>query len=566
MRRLWTNIGFVCVALVLVYCVVHAFDPPRLNWGDSGSDYNVMTSGLNFQKYGFLKLRLTPYLMDPAFMQADDRIFVYTHYPQLPDLMNGVYRTVFHLSDLVQFRFIALGFSFGALFFIYSLLCTFWTRTTAQVALALWVTNPLWIQHADYLHHSPYGSFFGAGSLYFLDKYLRNARRTQLVASGVCLFFVYLASYDYWFFAPLLLAMVTVAHHRTLVSRRVIGTLGALALFAVAAVAFKVGTNIWVLGGVHQFVNDLRFQFLERGTDAVTRSSYRTGVWPTMYGRVERFFSLLMFPITAFWIVAPLLSRRYGERWPALRSVRANPVLLLLAALPFLYLFQEIWVGQYYPALLVLPFYAVASAAVISLFMQSAERSVRLIGVALVVALLANSLDEDLRFKKAFFERETIRTLKAQLDTVSVPGQMLMINHVFDAPYRYYFNRQTVAMILDPPGVVELALSSFANPATHPKSGKADGAIFVQHKHLTDQLFDKGYYYILGRYHLWSMWGNPPKYRAAIDALIAERDSVLMSKVARMGTKLYETDAYVVWRVRPSLTAFVREPTPSRQN
>src|SRR6476469_3668600 len=92
---LGANIGFVCVAMVLVYCVVHAFDPPRLNWGDSGSDYNVMSSGRNFAKYGFLKLRLTPYLLDPARMTADDKALIYTHYPQLPDLMNGVLRVVF---------------------------------------------------------------------------------------------------------------------------------------------------------------------------------------------------------------------------------------------------------------------------------------------------------------------------------------------------------------------------------------------------------------------------------------------------------------------------------------
>ncbi len=41
-RRQWHHIGFVCVAVVLLYCIVHAFDPPRVNWGDSNSDYNVM--------------------------------------------------------------------------------------------------------------------------------------------------------------------------------------------------------------------------------------------------------------------------------------------------------------------------------------------------------------------------------------------------------------------------------------------------------------------------------------------------------------------------------------------
>ena len=109
--------------LVLGFCVVHAFDPPRLNWGDSGSDYNVMGSGRAFQKYGFLKLRLTPFLLDPSVMTTkDSQVFIYTHYPQLPDLMNGVLRVVFRMNDLVQFRFVALAFSFASLFFIYNLI------------------------------------------------------------------------------------------------------------------------------------------------------------------------------------------------------------------------------------------------------------------------------------------------------------------------------------------------------------------------------------------------------------------------------------------------------------
>ena len=84
------------IGAVFVFCILHAFDPPRLNWGDSGSDFNAMSAGRNFQKYGFLKLRLTPFLLDPAVMTIDhDKMFIYTHYPQLPDLMNGLLRVVF---------------------------------------------------------------------------------------------------------------------------------------------------------------------------------------------------------------------------------------------------------------------------------------------------------------------------------------------------------------------------------------------------------------------------------------------------------------------------------------
>src|SRR5439155_8452287 len=104
---LWNNIGFLCVAAALVYCVVHAFDPPRLNWGDSGSDYNVMTAGRNFQKYGFLRLQLTPRLMDPAVLTPKDTFMTYTHYPQIPDLTNGVLRKVLGFSEWPSFRLVA---------------------------------------------------------------------------------------------------------------------------------------------------------------------------------------------------------------------------------------------------------------------------------------------------------------------------------------------------------------------------------------------------------------------------------------------------------------------------
>jgi hypothetical protein len=556
----------VCVGLVLVYCVVHAFDPPRLNWGDSMSDYNVMNSGRNFATYGFLRLHLTPYLIDPQFLNSEDRMLLYTHYPQLPDLMNGMLRVVFHLSDLVQFRFVALGFSFASLLFVYQLLRRFWERPTAQVALGLWVINPLWLQHSDYLHEAPYGAFFGFGSLYLLTRYLDDpARARWLAGAGIFLFFTFLASYDYWFFAPILVAMVVVGHYKTPISRDVVRVLSIMASFAVAAVLFKFATNAWALGGLDAAIRDVRFQFSERATDAVTRTHYREGILPVAYGRIERFFSLLFLPIAAFWAAFPLLRRRWAARSTLLRFERPNPWLLFLAAVPFLCLFAELWVGQYYPTLLVLPFYATASAALIVLLMQDSRRLVVMMGAAVAVALAANSLLETAGFQKAYFERNTIATLAARLDTVSARGQQILINHTFDAPYRYYFHRNTHSMILMPPGVADVALLSLADPRTHPLSGTPAGAIFVEHKHLTDEMYDKSYYYILGRYGFWNMWANPERYRTPIDTLIAERDSVLMQKVAKVGKKLYETEDYSIWRIAPpdsSAALAVSSPPP----
>jgi hypothetical protein len=463
--------------------------------------------------------------------------------------MNGLERAVLGFSDLVQFRFVALAFSFAALFFVYRLVTAYWSRGAAQLSLALWVINPLWIQHADYLHHAPYAAFFGFGSLYFLYRYLNDNRTGFLVASGAFVFLVFMASYDFWIFIPLLLAMVTFAHYRR-VGLPAVRVLGILAGCAVAALVCKWGTNAWALGGVAGFVRDLRFQLIERATNQAVRVAYDQGIWLTLKGRVDRSFSLLLCPVAGFWVLYPLMRRRLAQAESPLLSV-ANPILLLLAALPFLALFRELWVGQYYPTLLVLPFYAIASAVLVLMLLNAPQRIWKPVGAAFLLTLAANSILENVRFKKAFLPRSEIASLKKELDAVTVPGQHILVDHVFDAAYRYYFNHNTVALILNPPWHYDGALKYYADPK-RPVVAPRTGAIFVQHKHLPDQLFDKGYYYILGREGLWGPWGNPERYHDELDAFITRRDSELVATVAAMGgQKLQETDAYVVWRIMP---------------
>lgn len=574
----WRNIGFIFVALVAVFCIVHAFDPPRLNWGDSGSDYNVMESGRNFQKYGFLKLRLTPFLLDPGVMTQFDRAMIYTHYPQLPDLMNGVLRVVFRMSDLVQFRFVALCFSFAALFFVYRLIEGYWSRQTAQISLALWVTNPMWIQHADYLHHVPYGAFFGFGSAYFLVRFLRESRGRFLVGSGIFSFFFVLSSYDWWFFGPLLLAMVVFEHYRSIANARAWRTLAVLAACVLLGVAAKFATNMWALG-VQGFFNDLKFQYAERATDTVTRTTYQNGVWPVLVGRVKRFFTLLLFPIAAIWLGAALrlVRPRQIRAWATAAGLRApmvNPLWLFAAALPFFYVFTEVWVAQYYPALMLIPFYAVASAVLAVLLVSAPRRGIKVAGAVLVLGLIANAADEDLSFRPAFFDLDAIKTLRAQLDKESPLGKRVLVNHVFDAPYRYYFQRDIIALAPLPPRMANVFLPSLANPVANPRSGSPNGAIFVQHKHVVDELYDKGYYYILARdarilalEHrdpgtLWDLWADPRGNRAIVDSLMHDRDSILVANAARVGKKLYDTPFYTMWRIpyTPGDTATVEIP------
>ena len=221
------HIGFVCVAVVLLYCIVHAFDPPRVNWA---TRTRLQRDGRRpeLRPVRFPELHLTPYLLDAPLVQGpDDRGLIYTHYPQLPDLMNGALRRVFGFSELVQFRLVALAFTFCSLFFIYGLAPPVLGPTDGADRPRLVGAEPA------------VDSTRGLSASRAVRRVLRvrsavlplprSERRTRglLVALAAFVFFVFMASYDFWLFVPLLLAMMTFAHYRTVgtAAIRVLGPL-----------------------------------------------------------------------------------------------------------------------------------------------------------------------------------------------------------------------------------------------------------------------------------------------------------------------------------------------------
>jgi hypothetical protein len=564
LRRTLRNIGFLATLIALFYCVIGAFDPPRTNWGDSESDYNVMISGRNFARYGFLDLRLTPHLIDKQVMTEADTVLLYTHYPQLPDLMNGVYRKVFGFDDVIPFRLVALCWSFGSLVFLYRLMAAFWTRKAAQIALALYVSNFLWLQHADYLHHGPYGAFFGFGSLYFLDRYFRDGRRALFIASGLFLFFAYSASYDYWIFTPVLLAAITAYHLGSSSWKRAAAVLGGLALFALASIAAKVATNMWAMGA-SRFLHDLRFQLVERSTDRVMQTAFDNGAWVTLRGRIRREFTLLFRAVPVFWLLVPIGKRLLGPRAGALAAIRVNPLAVLLAAIPFLIVFRELWIAQFYPFLMLVPFYAIGFALIITLLLDSRGRVIQALGIVLMAFLIIESVRATAFFKKVFADRGSLLAVKARLDSLAPPGQWVLSNTLAESRYRYYFDRNMVPLIIHQPQAAPYLLDHFSDPANSPYAG-AQGSVFVQEKHLTDMMFDKGYYWPVARFGWWNYAANPDEYRGMLDLFIHQRDSSLAVTAATIGTRVYEDDHYIVWKLPSSrpFTGPIRQLRPFR--
>jgi hypothetical protein len=220
------------------------------------------------------------------------------------------------------------------------------------------------------------------------------------------------------------------------------------------------------------------------------------------------------------------------------------------ASLLFFVVFSEIWVEQPYHLVWMVPYYAIAAGALAALLFESGSRVAAALGAVLVLALGGSSIEENLSFKRAFFDQRAIASLKSQLDSVSAPGQNILVNHVFDGAYRYYFNRFTTAMIAIPPSRMRAAIAHYSDSSQEPTATER-GAIFVQHKHVAHELFDKSYYFVVAPYRLWPLWANPRRYETLIDSLVTVRDVQLEKAVASRGRKIAETDFYTLWQLPP---------------
>lgn len=97
--------------------------PVRTNWGDSWSDLNVQTSGRYFAETGFISNRFTP-ICDVGPRRAES--LQYTHYPPLPDLINGLQQTLFGPVDIATYRILADLFALGSLFFFHRVVRSLW--------------------------------------------------------------------------------------------------------------------------------------------------------------------------------------------------------------------------------------------------------------------------------------------------------------------------------------------------------------------------------------------------------------------------------------------------------
>ncbi len=516
----WTSAGVLSAAAL--YLTQSVGEPLRMNWGDPWSDANVQTSGRIFARDGFIKNAFTPTLdVEPLTPEA----LRYTHYPPLPDLINGVEQRIFGARDISFYRVFALAMSFAAMVLFFRWVRRLWGRETALFATPLFASNLLFLEYADTIHHVPIYWSTGFGALAAAAAWLTDGRRGALAATFVAIFLCLFASYDFYFFLPLSLLATVLVLRVPLKDGRVRALLAVSAGAALLSVSAKTLCVIWAVGA-KEFWADFVFQFFERAT-ARHADDYTGAFQAILIGRAWRFFGPLV--LVAFVAQLHAVAARW---WRDERTTDPTPLWLLVAGVPFIALFTQLFCEQYHAMLQLLPYYAVGVGSVLARLWGRATARAQALALGALLFCGVWQVVEVVRFPKTFFEREDIAAVRKILDDTDT-RRFVLTNAIVDASVRNYWNRHSLTM---PYSREPLQAHNLFDIYGH------DGPITViEFTDIADEAYDKGMYRLFAPERRWPWVADPFPYRhewrARMDAL---RKSVAESG-SYLGTVVYES-------------------------
>jgi hypothetical protein len=524
-------IALAGLAFATLFLFATRGEPVRVNWGDPWSDCNAMTSGRYFVEDGFVRTALTP-ILDVGPLDAGS--LRYTHYPPLPDLVNGVERALFGFDSIAQFRVLAALASLAALVLFWRFVRRISPGGTADYAVALVATNLIWLQYADTLHHVPLYMATGYLALERASVWLGERRRHQLVTAAVASTLCALASYDFVFFLPIMTAMTVWLRGGRLRDRAVRSILLAVVGGLVAAAAIKLALVAWAVGP-REMVRDVLFQFQERATDRHS-TNYKLGIFPVVLGRAIRFFSPLYLVL-----VPAMLWSLWRWRHDGRAPLPLVPLAFLAAGLPFCLVFTQLVVEQYHPTLQLLPFHAVGMATVIVALRGHRAAIARAAGLALFAVLLGWQLRELARFPKVVVGEGDLRAVGAHLAEVD-QRRFVLSNLLVDGPVRYYWRRHL--MIVPQANATELDRTLrdlFSTYGTAPIR-------FVEYTRAADAAFDKLLMAYQATRRRWEWIGFPVGTRRQWQRRITATTDELMELVRHRAVLEYENPTFRVYR------------------
>lgn len=524
------GLAFGAWLLAAIFLLATRTQPIRLNWGDPLSDANVQTSGRYFANYGFARLGFTP-VIDVG--PLDETSLRYTHYPPLPDLVNGLLQKL-GATDIATFRLVADVLTLASLYFFYRWARSLWGGIAANVAILLMATNFLWLQYADTIHHIPLYWSSGFATLFCAARWLATRQRWLLFTAAATTFVCDMASYDYFLFLPIaVLGTVVVAGHRP-TDRAVRPIVAAVAFGVVAFLVVKFGLVALAIGPKN-LIADFVFQLHERATGKHS-TSFREALLPTIAWHALRFFT----PVVGVVVGSQLVS--FALRWTRRREnvlPPLSPLWLLAAGAPFVTVFSQLFVEQYHPTLQLLPYFAVSSGALVAWLWAKAAAG-RGLAVGLVVLAVGWEVRETWVFEKTFFERSDIAVIHDYLER-NDRRRVVFTNSAVDAPIRFYLERHVLGIGQSTKEDVEYFMRHF-----YWENGD-EPVHYVEFADVEKSAFDKQLFAVFSNEKRWDWITNPVPHKTESLEALRKRGESAKRVFAEFGRLVVQTGRMKVY-------------------
>ncbi len=509
----------------------------RANWGDPWSDGNALTSGRYFARDGFAATGMTP-VLDVGPLTPDS--LRYTHYPPLPDLVNGVQQRVVGTMSIGGFRLLADLLSLLSLVFFYRFVRRFTSAAVAGYAVLLVGTNLLWLQYADTLHHVPLYTALGYAALDQVGAWTERPTRRRLAVILIATTLCALASYDFGLYLPIMTVAAVGWSGRRLRDRESWPVMMAVGAGLILGVVVKFALIAWAVGPVH-LVHDLLFQFEERAT-ARHSTNYTAGLMPIVSARLWRFFTPLFLVLL---LAGPWLAWR-RRRTSVDAPVALRPLWFLAAGVPFCVVFSQLLVEQFHPTLQFVPFYAVGFAAIIVAMREHARPALRRGGLVLAAFLLAWQARELVRVPKVVLAESDLRAVGGHLAQVD-DRRFVLSNFLVDGPVRYYWQRHLMGL----PAMSEAAADAYFRDLFWRYGNRP--VRFVAISGAPDVAYDKLVFALLAGQRRWSWIASPYANRAKIRRRLGQMNDDLMEAIEARGTLEFERGPFRVYRIDPAI-------------
>jgi hypothetical protein len=539
------------IAACQVYLFAHSQEPLRLDIGDPWSDANVLCSINYVKEYGFLETSFTD-VLDVGPLTKDS--YHYTHYPPLAEITYGAIGKYLGVSTIGIYRLFALLFSAGAMamFFLYTR--RMYGETIALVGTALWQGSLLWLMYADSIHQAPIFQLTTFLGLWGLERAIATKEKRFYLAAAAGAFGCFLTSYDGWIFFPSGVLFTIYAKSGNPFAR---GNRHYILICAAGCIAALAAKAAFVTGAVgwHEFVADLRFQFLERSGSTFERAF--TSAVPTMTRRFTQVFSPLI------WIAIAYHGIRAVRAPSVAYALRETGAWLLACGLLFVYVFTELAASQLLPSQVMLPFYAIGSAMIIEKLLAG---RLRVLAYAWLVFAAAWGAVFMVRIPRSVMATDQLATIHDYLDKHD-KNDFVLNNLMASGQIQWAFDRHDFAVYAGTdvgPDAAYGAQLYMYSMFEETNTTEVSAIIF---KGPESRYLDKSLWPLALPPHLWSVAGAPYFWRAKSEKLINEYDHKIMVGLKSVGAeRVVTTDDIDVYRIdRRTVMKLLGDAVPERQ-